>query len=133
MNLKNCIPKDKHDLGSIGRANRIGFPALNPIIPELLEWVADANWPVARGVGGLLSNAGLEIVPHVKTILKSEDWIWKLWTVELVLNDIRFDVLAELHEDIERLANYPTSEEQLEKVDIAARELIADRLQNTDQ
>ena len=58
MNARECIPKDKHDLLALERARELGFPLLNEIIPDLLEWLQDGNWPVARPTATLLAEAG---------------------------------------------------------------------------
>lgn len=73
MDLKDCIPKGKFDLAAIDRAVEVGFPQINPILPDLLEWIKDGNWPVALPTASLLSGAGPEIVPFVKSILNADD------------------------------------------------------------
>lgn len=124
MYIKSCIPKDKFDIAAIEMANQIGFPGLNPVLPDLLAWIQDANWPVAPHVASLLSNASNEILPHIKTILASQDGSWKYWTIELVLKNIDSDILAELRDDLVRLADHPTQNDQAEEADIAARAIL---------
>ena len=48
MDIRTLIPKDKFDLRNISRIRKLDFLTLEPIIPELLEWIQDINWPVAR-------------------------------------------------------------------------------------
>lgn len=124
MNFNNYIPKDKFDIAAIERANQIGFPALNPILPDLLEWLKDANWPVAVSTASLPSNAVSEIVPHIQHILKSKDSIWKYWTIELVLKNLRADAQDQLNDDLVQLVDKPTKEDRIEKADVAARGIL---------
>jgi len=124
MDLTNCIPKDKHDTAAIERAGSIGFPMINPILSDLLEWVQDSNWQVADGTASLLSRAGPEILPHIRKVLNSEDEIWKFWTIELVVRNLKPEYLTALQDELVRLANDPTYEEKLEEVDVAARALL---------
>jgi Domain of unknown function (DUF5071) len=124
MDIKDCIPKDKFDTAAIERARGIGFPALNPIIGDLLEWVQDANWPVAPDAASLLSKADIEILPCIRAVLMSDDAVWKLWTLELVAKGLRSDVLAGLQGDLERIAAEPTPKDQAQGVDAAARSLL---------
>ena len=77
MKLSDCIPATKFDIAAVENAAALGFPAINPILLELLEWVQDGNWPVARGVFGLLAKAGPEIAPHINAIFDSDDEEWK--------------------------------------------------------
>jgi len=88
---------DKFDTAAIDRATQIGFPSLNPILPELLEWV---------------------ILPHINAILISEDRLWKYWTIELVVSNLKYDIQIELHDELTRLANYPTYYDKSEEVDV---------------
>ncbi len=127
MDLQNCIPKDKFDTAAIERANQIGFPALNSILSDLLEWVQDANWPVAAETAVLLSNAGLEILPHIKAILRSDDEIWKYCAIDLVVRNLDAVVLLELSNDLVRLAKSPTQDEQTEDVAAVAQSILITR------
>ena len=127
MDINNCIPKDKFDTAAIERASQIGFPALNPILSDLLEWVQDANWPVAAETAVLLSNAGLEIRPHIKAILRSGDGIWKYWTIDLVVRSLDSDVLLELRNDLVRLTENPTQDDQTEDVAALAQSILITR------
>ena len=124
MDINNCIPKDKFDTAAIERANQIGFPTLNSILSDLLEWVQDANWPVAAETAVLLSNAGLEILPHIKAILRSDDGTWKYWTIDLVVRNLDADVLLELCNDLVRLTENPTQDDQKEDVAAVARSIL---------
>lgn len=127
MDINNCIPKDKFDTAAIERANQIGFPALNPILSDLFEWVQDANWPVAAETAVLLSNAGLGILPHIKAILRSDDGTWKYWTIDLVVRNLDSDVLLELRDDLVRLTENPTQDDQTEEVAAVAQSILITR------
>ena len=125
--LKECIPSDDFDIAAIDRAKSVGFPALNPAIPDLLEWVQDANWPVAEETALLLSDAGPAIVPVIKKVLAALDGVWKYWILEIVIPKLDPGVVALLHEDIVRLATAPTVDDRTEEADVAARDILARR------
>ena len=74
------IPNDKFDLAAIERARALGFPALNPHIPALLEWLQDPNWPVYQATADLLAEAGPPLLPPIRAVMNSADteWIWSL-------------------------------------------------------
>lgn len=120
MANRNCIPEDKHDIAAIERAMQVGFPKLNPLLPELLEWVQDSNWPVAPYTAELLLKAGPEIVPHIKNVLGSDDGMWKYWTIELVVANLSPDISAEIRDELVRLASEPTEDDLECEADQAA-------------
>lgn len=121
----HLVPKDKHDLGAVDRAKAVGFPGLNAVLPELLEWVQDPNWPITEPMAAVLCKADVEIVPHIRTVLEGADAEWKYWIIELVLKDQSHDVVCALRPEIERLVTQPTRADQRECVDQAAKALLA--------
>ena len=111
MDLRDCIPKDKYDLAVIDRAVEAGFPQINPILPDLLEWIKDENWPVALPTATLLSGAGPEIVPFVKSILNADDGMWKYWTIDLVVRPASTKKRMAVQDDLDRLALNPSQDD----------------------
>src|SRR5262249_44528772 len=45
--LLALLPTGKHDVASARALVALGYPAVAPVLPQLLEWVQDINWPVA--------------------------------------------------------------------------------------
>jgi hypothetical protein len=125
MELGVCIPKDKHDLAALERARELGFPALNPVLGDLLDWLQDMNWPVAEPTAELLSTAGVEIVPHVKGVFRSDDSVWKYWILTSLCPKMPTALLAELGADIDRLAVSPSNSDCREDVHVAANRLLS--------
>jgi hypothetical protein len=76
--LLKLLPKTKFDDSNLDSLEGIGFPALNLVLPELLEWIQDINWPVANKISSIISLAGAEIIPEIARIFdsKDEEWIW---------------------------------------------------------
>ncbi|OUS33227.1 hypothetical protein A9Q94_20230 [Rhodobacterales bacterium 56_14_T64] len=111
MDLKDCIPKDKFDLAAIDRAVEAGFPQINPILPDLLEWIKDGNWPVALPTASLLSGAGPEIIPFVKSILNADDGMWKYWTIGLVVRPALTKKRMAVQADLGRLTLNPSQDD----------------------
>ena len=125
MNVEQCIPKDKLDTRAVQFAETVGYPALNPVLPQLLEWLQDLNWPVALPVAHLLTRAGLEIVPPLRQILASNDSIWKYWILTALVPSLRREVREALRSEITRIADNPTIDEKAEEVDVKAKEVLA--------
>ena len=48
------LPRDKHDTLAVRQLAELGYPIISPVLPELMKWLQDANWPVARPISDLL-------------------------------------------------------------------------------
>ncbi len=46
MNAKELIPKNKFDHETVERLKNLSYEELKPIMPDLLEWLQDFNWPL---------------------------------------------------------------------------------------
>src|SRR4051794_23281462 len=62
--VQHLIPQNKFDLKRAQAAVEVGYPAVAPILPELLEWLQDYNWPVAHILAPFLASIGEPLVPH---------------------------------------------------------------------
>ena len=125
--IKNLIPKDKFDTSSFGQLMALSDEEADVIIPDLLEWIQDMNWPVASHMIKVLTKHRDVTEKHLPDLLKpgQKDAEWKLHIIRNLLNewpscpdDDR--VTAE----IARIADHPTEEERMEEVDAAAREYL---------
>ncbi|WP_416298075.1 DUF5071 domain-containing protein [Paenibacillus illinoisensis] len=99
-----------------------------PYLPELLEGIQDINWPNAYRIVEFLNKHDVEVAPYVKTILLTEDTVWRYWmltelvskrsknTVEIVKSELL--VIAELLDIYE--------ETDLESLDILLTKGIVD-------
>ncbi|MFK0522137.1 DUF5071 domain-containing protein [Paenibacillus illinoisensis] len=97
-------------------------------LPELLEGIQDINWPNAYRIVEFLNKHDVEVAPYVKTILLTEDTVWRYWmltklvskwsknTVETVKSELL--VIAELLDIYE--------ETDLESLDILLTKGIVD-------
>ena len=104
MKLTDCIPKHKTDEEAVKRAEAVGYPGINPILPELLIWVQDYNWPVAQDIAPLLAKAGPEIAPHINEVLKSNDPEWKYWILHVVAGSLKKAAWELIEAEVSRLA-----------------------------
>jgi hypothetical protein len=114
MDLKACIPSNKHDSAAVERALQVGFPALEPVLLDLLIWLQDMNWPVAGPLCPLLAQAGPALLPHLRDILRSNDDVWKYWIISRLLTEVPLQVIEQLRPDLQRIVNAPTPGEELE-------------------
>ena len=121
--IRTLIPQNKFDTERAGQAVAAGYPAVEPILPELLQWIQDCNWPVAVVLAPFLGSIGTPLIPHIKRILATNDSMWKYWTLNYLVRDSP-DVVAALREDLERYANSPTPDESADELDEVARDIL---------
>lgn len=123
------LPRDKGDMDAAEALCAAPSAALVPHINELLEWLQDMNWPVARPVAQALARCGVALVEPCRHVLHSSDDIWKLWVLHFV-RDVDGRVVLALDAEIRRLRDAPTAGELAEDVPEAAAFLLAMELDN---
>ena len=79
-NAIQLIPKHKSDSETVKNVIKTGYPAVKPILPELMKWTQDSNWPIFHSLAPFLSSLGIEIVPEIRRVLATDDYEWK-WSV----------------------------------------------------
>lgn len=104
------IPRTKMDVERAALAVKAGYPAVAPILPDLLEWLQDMNWPVAQVLEPFLTSIGAPLIPHIRKIFATDDHIWKRWIISTIMTQAR-EVAEAYRSDLERIAYSPTEEE----------------------
>jgi len=123
LHISDLIPKYKDDNSGIEILKTIDINEAEPILNQLLEWIQDMNWPVAREVFDLLPRFHNKLIPHIKAVFDSNDAIWKshvLW----LLKDFPAETVAHFSPDIRRIAEYPTAGEIEEETNLYAIDVI---------
>ncbi|AIQ29919.1 tartrate dehydratase subunit alpha [Paenibacillus sp. FSL P4-0081] len=120
------LPRDKHDFERVHDLKKLDKKDLIPFIPELLQWLQDINWPIAKEVANLLLTVPKETVPYIEEVLNGGDDIWKTWCLECYVSQLPEEFRHPLEKQIQRIAYNPTKGEELEEVHITARELLKD-------
>lgn len=84
---------------------KLGYPRVKPILPGLLEWIQDMNWPGSRRIATLLRETGDPLIPHIQDVFRnhSEDEEWMYWIFEVILNHWSPEQIAQLQEELIRL------------------------------
>lgn len=52
--LNDLLPKDKFDIDKVEKLKGLNRGELIPLLPELLKWIQDMNWPIAPKIAKLL-------------------------------------------------------------------------------
>ena|SRR5450830_1101602 len=117
------LPCDKHDTETAAALGGLGWAQVEPIKPKILEWIQDGNWPVAAVLNPILASWGARLAPFLKPIFEPDDDIWKYF---ILLNIVRSspELATAMHFELERIARYPTDNEQLEGVTEQAQKIL---------
>lgn len=113
MDIRQLIPKHKDDQKVIEQLKKLSFDEIRPIVPDLLEWLQDINWPIASPIAEVLRPFIDKIASDIINILKTNDGIWKLWTLTTLLRATKNPILLK---EVDRIAKFPTRDEIEEEV-----------------
>ena len=121
--LPELVPSAKDETDLAKKLVALGYPAVKPVLAEIVEWVEDASWPVAKVFLPFLARIGAPLVPHVRYVLQSQDEQLK----RVVLDHIVGESGALAHGisvDLLRLIDAPTDAERAEGLQTTADELF---------
>ncbi|SEO09763.1 DUF5071 domain-containing protein [Paenibacillus sp. OK076] len=117
MDIREWLPRDKSDFEAVRKLSEFGNEELRDIIPELMEWLQDGNWPISKSVEDLLLRFGEELVPHIQNVFKTKDPQWEYFMLSGLDSRLPSRYLIGLKVDLERILKNPTKSELLEKLD----------------
>lgn len=79
------IPASKYEVEKAQQLVELGWPAVQPVLPQILEWLQDLNWPVARVLQPFVVSIGAPLAPAMRDVLVGSDSSWKYSLVVGVL------------------------------------------------
>ena len=123
IDLSEILPKDKIETSKAERLVALGYPAVESVLPEMLEWMKDFNWPVAQVFQPFLVKIGEPLAPYLKNIFYTDDSIWKYWILQCIVKESP-GLSKILKPELERLANDPTVEEKNEELNLLAKRIL---------
>lgn len=120
MNQAGIVPTNKSDIAAAKRAVALGWPGVQPVISELLEWIQDYNWPCAHTLAPFLASIGTPLAPYLRPIFEGDDELWKYWVIDAVLANAPGELVEEFTPLLVRIADHPTPRERTEELDQVA-------------
>lgn len=115
-NPDDLMIRSKFDLDRADRLIAMGYPRVAEYIPNMLEWIQDMNWPVAKKLAPFLASLGEPVLPEIRKVLAGDDMIWKYWCIGL-LGEMDIRCAETFRQELERLASSPTESEHREELD----------------
>ena len=121
--LAALVPSGKSETDKAHALVALGFPIVEPVLPQIIRWMQDPNWPVAGVFLPFLVSIGAPMAPHVRSVLATNDDCWKYALLEAVVRQSP-ELAAALASELTRLAHNPTAGEQAEGVAQAAQDIL---------
>ena len=75
--LRKLLPVNKDDVAAIEAVKAQGYPAVQLILLDLLKWIRNDEWPVAKAACEFLATIGPGLAPQVREVFGSSDDVWK--------------------------------------------------------
>ena len=127
MEIRELIPKDKFDIETADKLPNYTYEELKPIIPELLAWIQDMNWPVSGPVSKYLDSISEHLTEEIIEILNGNDPLWQYWTLHVFGLWSTKPLNPKILEVVRRIANEPTAMELQEEVSEIANEVLTEK------
>lgn len=84
----------------------LGYPRVESILPGLLIWIQDLNWPGAHQISDLLREIGDPLIPYIKDafIQYSDDQEWIGWIFELIVDQWNTKQITQIQNELIQLS-----------------------------
>ena len=122
--FEDCLPLNIYDVDKVEKLKKLDRNVLETLLPDLLEYTQDMNWPVASGVVEILLTFPKEIVSHVQVVLSSDDDNWKWFILHFLVIKLPVEFLVQFKDYLIRVAETPTQNEIAEELDEIAKEIL---------
>jgi hypothetical protein len=132
--VRSLLPRDKFDVDAVRAIADTGYPAIAPILDDLLDWTADGNWPVARPLADFLVTVGEPLAAPLSRLLRGDgtpkghclgDGSHKEHCLRLLTRKLPIDVLSKIEDDLRLLAEQPSKDDRQCEADVAARDALS--------
>lgn len=110
--LKSLIPIKKIETEKAEKLVALGWSTVAPVVVDMLLWIQDANWPVARIFMPFLSTISDKIIEEIEPVLQTDDAAWKYYCLCVLQEGVYRDWSATMRAQLEKLYHHPTEEEK---------------------
>lgn len=124
VDIRELIPEHKQDYERVEQLKSKTLEEMKPILPELLEWLQDMNWPIAQDIEDIVINYQEDLLPHLKKIFITNDGEWKYFMLHGLVSRLPKHILKELRPDLIRMKDFPTKDEIVSEIDDIVTELL---------
>ena len=124
VSCKDLIPRNKMDFNRVEKLKKQDRNKILPLLPDLLVFTQDMNWPVAPAILEILLTFPKEVIPHVQDVLSSDDDNWKWFILHFLVLELPAESKVHFKEYLRRVAENPTENELEEELPEIAIEIL---------
>lgn len=114
MVIEELMPKNKFDNSHIEELYKLSDKDMEKIIYNLLEWVEDYNFPVAKELIPVLIEREDLVFPYIRNILNSNDYPWQACIINFIIPNFSIDHKEQLKDEILKIINNSKNDEDSE-------------------
>lgn len=122
--LKNLLPSNKFDVEQAKKLKDLDRSQVLLLLPDLISYTQDINWPVAPIIVETLLKFPIEIVPSVQAVLAEDDDSWKWFLLNYLVSKLPLDSKFHFKEYLIRVAEIPTESEIAEELDYVSKNIL---------
>lgn len=122
---RDLVPLTKHDEEQIPLLREAGYPAIAPILDDLMQWTADPNWPICMPLIDYLNTLGEPLVEPIRRVLRGTDSGHKYVCLAGMVPKLPWAAQLQLRDDLLCLVEYPSDPDRQDNVDTEARAILA--------
>lgn len=123
--IRDLIPKDKFDKSTIYELCQLADNEIQPIIFDLLEWLQDCNWAVAREILPIIILHQNVAMPYILTILQGDDVMWKYWVIGLVIPYLTYPNRQLIKSELVTLSSLDIIDEDIKEIVLMSKNCLA--------
>jgi proteasome lid subunit RPN8/RPN11 len=123
--IRHLVPRSKSDVDLVPMIVEVGYPAIAPILDELIKWTADPSWPICAPLIDYLATLGEPMVEPIRRVLRGADGGHKWMCIHCIVSVLPPTAQARLRDDLQRLVEQPSEADLTEEVDIEARKILS--------
>jgi len=120
MAPKQFLPQTKFDNSNVENLKNLQDEEIKSLIPELLTWLQDFNWPISNEVLSILKSRENLVFPYIADILAGDDIMWKYWIMELLIPSFSDGHKTDLKDELKKLMTASRLDEDTQCVTEAA-------------
>ncbi|WP_033541571.1 DUF5071 domain-containing protein [Planococcus sp. CAU13] len=122
--LKNLLPRNKYDVEQAKKLKDLDRSQVLLLLPDLIGYTQDINWPVAPIVVETLLTFPTEIIPSVQAALAEDDDNWKWFLLNYLVSKLPLDSKFHFKGYLIRVAETPTESEMAEELDHLSKSIL---------
>jgi Domain of unknown function (DUF5071) len=85
--LRKLLPANKDDVAAVQSLVTLDCAVVQPLLYDILKWIRQESWPVAKPICEFLVSMGPRLSPEVRSVLRSRDDCWKATILKKIVKD----------------------------------------------